>query len=92
MVRRHRYVCCKCFEAAEVDKVIIEEDLKKIDVIVPDEQLSLAIGRKGQNVRLASALSGWSIDILTISQESKEEVRNLRICRKILLRFLMLTK
>ena len=65
---------------AEVDKVIIEEDLKKIDVIVPDEQLSLAIGRKGQNVRLASALSGWSIDILTISQESErrsEEFKNL---------------
>ena len=65
---------------AEVDKVIIEEDLKKIDVIVPDEQLSLAIGRKGQNVRLASALSGWSIDILTTSQESdrrNEEFKNL---------------
>ena len=65
---------------AEVDKVIIEEDIKKIDVIVPDEQLSLAIGRKGQNVRLASSLSGWSIDILTTSQESdrrNEEFKNL---------------
>ncbi len=65
---------------AEVEKVIIEEDLKKIDVIVPDEQLSLAIGRKGQNVRLASSLSGWSIDILTSSQESdrrNEEFKNL---------------
>ena len=65
---------------AEVDKVIIEEDMKKIDVIVPDEQLSLAIGRKGQNVRLASALTGWSIDILTTSQESdrrNEEFKNL---------------
>ncbi len=65
---------------AEVDKVIIEEDLKKIDVIVPDEQLSLAIGRKGQNVRLASSLSGWSIDILTTSQESdrrSEEFKSL---------------
>ena len=65
---------------AEVDKVIIEEDIKKIDVIVPDEQLSLAIGRKGQNVRLASSLSGWSIDILTTSQESErrnEEFKNL---------------
>ena len=64
---------------AEVDKVIIEEELKKIDVIVPDEQLSLAIGRKGQNVRLASALTGWSIDILTTSQESErrnEEFKN----------------
>ena len=65
---------------AEVDKVIIEEELKKIDVIVPDEQLSLAIGRKGQNVRLASALTGWSIDILTTSQESdrrNQEFKNL---------------
>ncbi len=65
---------------AEVDKVIIEEELKKIDVIVPDEQLSLAIGRKGQNVRLASGLSGWSIDILTTSQESdrrNEEFKSL---------------
>ena len=65
---------------AEVDKVIIEEELKKIDVIVPDEQLSLAIGRKGQNVRLASSLTGWSIDILTTSQESdrrNEEFKNL---------------
>ena len=65
---------------AEVEKVVIEEDLKKIDVIVPDEQLSLAIGRKGQNVRLASSLSGWSIDILTTTQESEkrsEEFKNL---------------
>ncbi len=65
---------------AEVEKVVIEEDLKKIDVIVPDEQLSLAIGRKGQNVRLASSLSGWSIDILTASQDSEkrsEEFKNL---------------
>ena len=56
---------------AEVEKVVIEEELKKIDVIVPDEQLSLAIGRKGQNVRLASSLTGWNIDILTSSQESE---------------------
>ena len=56
---------------AEVDKVIIEEELNKIDIIVPDEQLSLAIGRRGQNVRLASQLSGWDIDIMTISQESE---------------------
>ena len=65
---------------AEVEKVVIEEDLKKIDVIVPDEQLSLAIGRKGQNVRLASSLAGWSIDILTTTQESEkrsEEFKNL---------------
>ena len=57
---------------AEVDKVVIEEELKKIEIIVPDEQLSLAIGRRGQNVRLASSLTGWDIDILTISQESEK--------------------
>ena len=57
---------------AEVDKVVIEEELKKIEIIVPDEQLSLAIGRRGQNVRLASALTGWDIDILTVSQESEK--------------------
>ena len=57
---------------AEVDKVVIEEELKKIDIIVPDEQLSLAIGRRGQNVRLASSLTGWDIDILTISEESEK--------------------
>ncbi len=65
---------------AEVEKVIIDEESKKIDVIVPDEQLSLAIGRKGQNVRLASSLAGWNIDILTVSQESErrsEEVKSL---------------
>ena len=65
---------------AEVEKVVIDEDSKKIEVIVPDEQLSLAIGRKGQNVRLASSLSGWNIDILTTTQESEkrsEEFKNL---------------
>ena len=72
--------------------MIIEEDLKKIDVIVPDEQLSLAIGRKGQNVRLASALSGWSIDILTTSQESERRSEEFKNCLKNLLRYLMLMK
>ena len=57
---------------AEVEKVIIEEELNKIEIIVPDEQLSLAIGRRGQNVRLASSLTGWDIDILTVSQESEK--------------------
>ena len=50
---------------AEVTKVVIDEEANKIEVVVPDEQLSLAIGRRGQNVRLASILSGWDIDILT---------------------------
>tara|TARA_B100000989_G_scaffold297153_1_gene282108 strand:+ start:1144 stop:2679 length:1536 start_codon:yes stop_codon:yes gene_type:complete len=57
---------------AEVDKVVIEEELNKVEIIVPDEQLSLAIGRRGQNVRLASQVTGWDIDIMTISQESEK--------------------
>jgi N utilization substance protein A len=56
---------------AEVAKVVLDEDARKIDVVVPDDQLSLAIGRRGQNVRLASMLSGWDIDILTEEQESE---------------------
>ena len=56
---------------AEVSKVVLDEDQKQIEVVVPDEQLSLAIGRRGQNVRLASTLSGWDIDILTEAEESE---------------------
>jgi len=56
---------------AEVTKVVIDEDTRRIEVVVPDEQLSLAIGRRGQNVRLASILTGWDIDILTEAQESE---------------------
>ena len=56
---------------AEVAKVVLDEDARKIEVVVPDEQLSLAIGRRGQNVRLASTLTGWEIDILTEEEESE---------------------
>ena len=56
---------------AEVAKVVMDEDTRKIEVVVPDDQLSLAIGRRGQNVRLASMLTGWDIDILTEEQESE---------------------
>jgi len=56
---------------AEVSKVVLDEDAGKIEVVVPDEQLSLAIGRRGQNVRLASMLTGWEIDILTEHDESE---------------------
>ncbi|MGO3928968.1 transcription termination factor NusA [Rhodopseudomonas pseudopalustris] len=58
---------------AEVSKVVIDEDRERIEVVVPDtnNQLSLAIGRRGQNVRLASQLTGWDIDILTESEESE---------------------
>ena len=57
-------------QPAEVSKVVIDEDVGKITVVVPDEQLSLAIGRRGQNVRLASQLTGLDIDIMTESDES----------------------
>jgi N utilization substance protein A len=56
---------------AEVAKVVLDEDSGRIEVVVPDEQLSLAIGRRGQNVRLASQLTSFDIDILTEEQESK---------------------
>jgi transcription termination/antitermination protein NusA len=57
-------------QPAEVAKVVLDEDAERIEVVVPDEQLSLAIGRRGQNVRLASQLTGWDIDILTEDEES----------------------
>ncbi|WP_019222208.1 transcription termination factor NusA [Bartonella rattaustraliani] len=58
-------------QPAEVSKVVLDEDAERIEVIVPDDQLSLAIGRRGQNVRLASQLTGWNIDILTEKEESE---------------------
>jgi N utilization substance protein A len=57
-----RYVC-SALSPAQVSKVIIDETQNSMDVIVPDDQLSLAIGRRGQNVRLAVQLTGWRIDI-----------------------------
>jgi N utilization substance protein A len=62
-----RYVC-SALSPAQVSKVIIDEVQKSMDVIVPDDQLSLAIGRKGQNVRLAVQLTGWKIDIKSESK------------------------
>lgn len=56
---------------AEVTKVVLDEDSNRLDVVVPEEQLSLAIGRRGQNVRLATQLSGWNIDIMTEAEESE---------------------
>ena len=63
---------------AEVTKVVLDEDAERIEVVVPDEQLSLAIGRRGQNVRLASQLTGWNIDILTESEESERRQEEFR--------------
>jgi N utilization substance protein A len=58
-------------QPAEVSKVVLDEEAGKIEVVVPEEQLSLAIGRRGQNVRLASQLTGLAIDIMTEEEESK---------------------
>jgi len=56
---------------AEVSKVVLDEDSNRIEVVVAEKELSLAIGRRGQNVRLASQLTGWDIDILTEQEESE---------------------
>ena len=58
-------------QPAEVAKVVMDDDRNRVEVVVPDEQLSLAIGRRGQNVRLASQLTGWTIDIMTEAEESE---------------------
>ncbi|KJS37693.1 MAG: transcription elongation factor NusA [Rhodospirillaceae bacterium BRH_c57] len=63
---------------AEVAKVVLDEDTHRMEVVVPDDQLSLAIGRRGQNVRLASQLSGWDIDILTEEAESERRQEEFR--------------
>jgi N utilization substance protein A len=60
---------------AEVTKVVLDEEEERVEVVVPDEQLSLAIGRRGQNVRLASQLTGWQIDIITEAQDSERRQR-----------------
>ncbi len=62
---------------AEVVKVVLDETRERIEVVVPDAQLSLAIGRRGQNVRLASQLTGWDIDILTEQEESERRQKEL---------------
>jgi len=58
-------------QPAEVAKVVLDEEAERIEIVVPDDQLSLAIGRRGQNVRLASQLTGWDIDIMTEQDESE---------------------
>jgi transcription termination/antitermination protein NusA len=63
---------------AEVSKVVLDEENRRIEVVVPESQLSLAIGRRGQNVRLASMLTGWNIDILTEEEESERRSEEMR--------------
>ncbi|MCC7428385.1 MAG: transcription termination/antitermination protein NusA [Alphaproteobacteria bacterium] len=68
---------------AEVSKVVLDEDRRRIEVVVPDDQLSLAIGRRGQNVRLASQLTKWDIDILTEAEESERRQEEFRSRSKL---------
>jgi N utilization substance protein A len=56
---------------ATISKIVLDEDKGRVEIVVPTDQLSIAIGRRGQNVRLASKLTGWSIDVMTDEQESK---------------------
>ncbi len=63
---------------AEVSKVLMDEEKGKAEVVVPDDQLSLAIGRRGQNVKLASQLTGWEIDIMTEAEESERRQKETR--------------
>lgn len=58
---------------AEVEKVVVDEERKRVEVVVPDEQLSMAIGRRGQNVRLASLLLGWLIEVMSVSDSEKKQ-------------------
>jgi transcription termination/antitermination protein NusA len=66
---------CNAIAPAEVSRVLIDASTHTMELIVPDEQLSLAIGKKGQNVRLASQLTGWRIDIHSASKVTEMEAR-----------------
>jgi N utilization substance protein A len=68
---------CRALAPAKVSKIIIDDDEHSMEVVVPDDQLSLAIGKKGQNVRLASRLTGWRIDVCS-EAEAEEETRRTR--------------
>ena len=67
---------------AEIQKVLIDQDNKRIDIILSEENLSKAIGRRGQNVRLASKLTNYEIDILTESEDSERRQAEFKIVRK----------
>lgn len=76
-----RFVC-NALAPAEISKVFVDEANKEMEVVVPDQQLSLAIGKKGQNVRLAAKLSGWKLDILSTTsaaQRTSESIFNLML-------------
>ncbi len=66
-------------QPASVTKVVLDEQTNRMDVVVPDDQLSLAIGRRGQNVRLASILAGWDIDVMTEEEESNRRAEEFKV-------------
>lgn len=68
---------CRALQPAKVSKIILDEDDRAMEVIVPDDQLSLAIGKKGQNVRLASRLTNWKLDVRSESEVELEHTRAL---------------
>lgn len=68
---------CRALQPAKVSKIILDEDEHAMEVIVPDDQLSLAIGKKGQNVRLASRLTGWKLDVRSEAEVELEHTRAL---------------
>jgi len=68
---------CRALQPAKVSKIILDEDEHAMEVIVPDDQLSLAIGKKGQNVRLASRLTGWKLDVRSEAEVEVEHTRAL---------------
>jgi N utilization substance protein A len=70
-------------QPAEVSKVVLDEEAERIEVVVPEEQLSLAIGRRGQNVRLASQLTGLDIDIMTEADESARRQKEFEVRTKL---------
>ena len=75
---QHATFVVNALAPAEVTKVVMDEEAGRVEVVVPDEQLSLAIGRRGQNVRLASQLTRWDIDILTEAEESERRQEEYR--------------
>jgi N utilization substance protein A len=73
---------CNALAPAEIAKVFLDEENKEMEIVVPDQQLSLAIGKKGQNVRLAAKLTGWKLDIISVtatSARTAESIFNLML-------------
>ena len=69
----------RAMQPATVTKVVLDEDENRIEVVVPEDNLSLAIGRRGQNVRLASMLTGWDIDVMTEAEESERRTQEMAV-------------